>query len=65
MKPSVAESTEFRDWLKDQNMDYQYDYKITSYYRMKAAERNKKFFRKASVLLIIAIGILTIISFVL
>ena len=65
MKPSVADSTEFRNWLKNQNKEYKYDYKITTYYRMKAAERNKKIFRTTSVLLIIAVGILMMISFVL
>lgn len=64
MKPTIAESTELHNWLKDQNMDFQYDYKITAYYRRKAAERNKKFFKTTSLLLIIAVGLLMMISFV-
>lgn len=65
MKPSVADTREFRNWLRNQKKKEEYDYKATAFNRIKAIEKNKKFFKAASFLLLAAIGILLMISFVL
>ena len=55
MKPSVAESPEFRNWLKNQNENPEYDYKATRYQKEKTAQKNRQKFLNASVLLIVII----------
>ena len=62
MKPSTTDTREFQAWLKNHKQEKEYNYKATSYYQTKTAEKNKKFFKTTSVLLIIAVGILMIIS---
>jgi len=64
MKPSVADSQEFRSWLENQKKKPEYNYKAPAYYRIKATVKSRKIFRTASLLLIVGIGILIMISFV-
>lgn len=66
MKPTIAKSSEFLSWIEDQSKEQEYNYKATSYYRIKVTENNKRIFKMAATLLLaFAIGILMIISVIL
>jgi len=61
MKTSITQSPKFQAWLETQKVTPDRDYEVTSYNRMNALKKSKKYFFKAALIILITIYV-TIIA---
>jgi hypothetical protein len=61
----ITDSPQFLAWLKMQKENPEYNYKLTSYYRAKMIEKNKRIFYSTLILLVIAFNVFFLVSFLL